>query len=337
VPEGHTLHRLAQALDAAFRGTAPAASSPQGRFADGAALLDGRRVLHASAWGKHLFMEFAADTWLNVHLGLIGRFSVDQLDQSTVDADGYAAVPPPRGAVRLRLVNDAYLADLCGAVVCQVVTPAEIDAVVARLGPDPLRPDQDPARSWARIAKSGRTIAELLMDQSILAGVGNVYRCEVLYRHRVDPFRPGKEIRRSTWDAIWADLTRLLPLGVAFNQIITMPDQVDRAEQLAAAGRVPALTSTWTDSARRSAPGPAGIVADVEELAEVAAAEEAEALGDVDDDETSVVGERFRGMPRRYYVYRRQGEPCRVCGSKVRTKVVAGRNLFWCGRCQRRR
>ncbi len=341
MPEGHTLHRLAQALDAAFRGTSPAASSPQGRFADGAALLDGREVVAASAWGKHLFMEFAGDAWLNVHLGLIGKFSVSQLD---VDADGYAAVPAPWGAVRLRLVNDGYLADLRGAVVCQVVTPTEVDAVVARLGPDPLRPDQDPARSWARIAKSGRTIAELLMDQSILAGVGNVYRCEVLYRHRVNPFRPGKEIRRSTWDAIWADLSRLLPLGVAFNQIITMPDQVEQAEALAAAGRVPALTSTWTDSARRSAPGPAGIVADVEVLADVAAAQEAEALGDTEgagedpeDDETSVVGERFAGMPRRYYVYRRQGEPCRVCGSRVRTQVVAGRNLFWCGRCQRRR
>ncbi len=345
MPEGHTLHRLAQALDAAFRGTAPAASSPQGRFEDGAALLDGREVLEASAWGKHLFMEFAGDTWLNVHLGLIGKFSVDQL---AVDADGYAAVPAPWGAVRLRLLNDRYVADLRGAVVCQVVTPPEVDAIVARLGPDPLRPDQDPSRAWARIAKSGRSIAELLMDQSILAGVGNVYRCEVLYRHRVDPFRPGKEIRRATWDAIWADLSRLLPLGVAFNQIITMPDQVERAEALKAAGRVPALTSTWTDSARRSAPGPAGVVAvaDLEALAEVEAALEAEALGDADEagedtdgpeDETAVVGQRYAGMRRRYYVYRRQGEPCRVCGSRVRTTVVAGRNLFWCGRCQRRR
>jgi endonuclease-8 len=287
-------------------------------------------------------MEFAGDRFLNVHLGLIGRFSVDRL---AVDAEGYATVPPPWGAVRLRLLSDAYLADLRGAVVCQVVTPTEVDAIVARLGPDPLRADQDPGRSWTRIAKSGRTIAELLMDQSILAGVGNVYRCEVLYRHRVDPFRPGREIRRSTWDAIWADLCRLLPLGVAFNQIITMADQVEQAEELAVAGRVPALTSTHTDVARRTAPGPAGVVAgvagrvvaDVEALVDVEAAGEVEALADLDDDDSTVVGERFEGMPRRYYVYRRQGEPCRVCGSRIRTRVVAGRNLFWCGRCQRRR
>ena len=56
------------------------------------------------------------------------------------------------------------------------------------------------------------------MDQSVLAGVGNVYRCEVLFRQRVDPFRPGREIRRTTWDAIWLDLVDLLPLGVATGQ-----------------------------------------------------------------------------------------------------------------------
>lgn len=333
MPEGHTLHRLAQALDAAYAGTTPSVSSPQGRFVQGAALLDGREVARASAWGKHLFMEFAGDRWLNVHLGLIGKFSVDQIS-------GYAVVPPPWGAVRLRMVNDDYLADLRGATLVAVVSPEEVEATVARLGPDPLRTDMqqsDPDRAWARIAKSGRTFAELLMDQSVLAGVGNVYRCEVLFRHRVNPFRPGKEIRKASWQAIWDDLVRLMPLGVTFNQILTMQDQVEQATALAAAGRIPQLTSTWTDSARRTAPGPAGVVAapvvDAEELADIEDAEEDEE----DSDEGGVVGAKLAGMPRRYYVYRRQGERCRVCGSRVRTKVVAGRNLFWCGNCQRRR
>ncbi|MEO8829807.1 DNA-formamidopyrimidine glycosylase family protein [Lapillicoccus sp.] len=328
MPEGHTLHRLAQALDAAYAGTTPSVSSPQGRFVEGAALLDGREVAGASAWGKHLFMEFAGDRWLNVHLGLIGKFSVDQIS-------GYAVVPPPWGAVRLRMVNDDYLADLRGATLVAVVSPEEVEATVARLGPDPLRtdmPQSDPDRAWARIAKSGRTCAELLMDQSVLAGVGNVYRCEVLFRHRVNPFRPGKEIRKSTWQAIWDDLVRLMPLGVTFNQILTMEDQVEQATALAAAGRIPQLTSTWTDSARRTTPGPAGVVA-----APVVDGQELADIEDTEEDEGGVVGAKFAGMPRRYYVYRRQGERCRVCGSRVRTKVVAGRNLFWCGNCQRRR
>lgn len=95
MPEGHTLHRLALTLDAAFAGTTPQVTSPQGRFTEGAARLDGRKVEHAHAWGKHLFVEFAGDLALGVHLGLIGVFSVDS----------YAATPgrppPPVGAVRV--------------------------------------------------------------------------------------------------------------------------------------------------------------------------------------------------------------------------------------------
>lgn len=338
MPEGHTLHRLAQSLDAAFAGTTPSVSSPQGPFAEGAALLDGRVVVAGSAYGKHLFVEFADDRWLNVHLGLIGKFSVDRISV----VDGYASVPPPWGAVRLRMVNDDYLADLRGATICQVVTPEEAAATVARLGPDPLRADADPGRAWTKIARSGRTVAELLMDQAALAGVGNVYRCEVLFRHRVSPFRPGREIRRRTWDALWADLLRLMPLGVAFNQILTMDDQVEEAEARVAAGQVPELTSTWTDSARWVGRGPAGVVGGV--VAEVAAESGAvdaavrdadlEDVEDVEDIEDEGAG---AGMERRFWVYRRAGEPCRVCGSRIRTQVVAGRNLFWCGRCQRRR
>jgi endonuclease-8 len=305
-------------------------------------------------------MEFAGERWLNVHLGLIGKFTVDRIS-------GYASVPPPRGAVRLRMVNDDYLADLRGAVICAVVTPDEVRAVLDRLGPDPLEGEQDPARAFARVARSGRTIAELLMDQSVVAGVGNVYRCEVLYRHRVNPFRPGREIRRSTWNAIWADLVRLMPLGVAFNQIVTMEDQVEQAEALAAAGRIPELTSTWTDtwaeSGRWAGRGPAGVVA-VGPDAVVAAGSDAvsdavtdmaEELGvvsdairnsDVDsedgfapdaDEDADDAADSRTGLSRRFYVYRRHGEPCRVCGSRIRTQVLAGRNLFWCGRCQRRR
>jgi endonuclease-8 len=322
VPEGHTLHRLAQSLDLAFAGTTPAVSSPQGPFAEGAALLDGRTVTEASAYGKHLFVEFSGERWLNVHLGLIGKFSVDRIT-------GYASVPPVWGQVRLRMVNDDYLADLRGATICQVVTPDEATATVARLGPDPLRADADPASSWTKIARSGRTIAELLMDQEVLAGVGNVYRCEVLFRHRVSPFRPGREIRRKTWDLLWGDLVRLMPLGVAFNQILTMDDQVEEAERLVAAGAVPELTSTWTDSARWLGRGPAGVVA--EAAAESGVVEDAVRAADLEDEGGD------GGMERRFWVYRRAGEPCRVCGSRIRTQVVAGRNLFWCGRCQRRR
>lgn len=292
MPEGHHLHRLAAALDEAFAGTTPEVSSPQGRFTGGAAILDGHAVVEAFAAGKHLFVEFAGAAYLHVHLGLIG-----QLDITPLAAPD--AVPPAVGAVRVRLLNAAYVADLRGATLCETATAADVEQVLGRLGPDPLRPGVDPAPAWARIAKSPRTIADLLMDQSVLAGVGNVYRSETLFRHRVDPFRPGKEIRRATFDAIWRDLLLLMPIGVRLGQIVTMADQV---EEILGEGvdtsMVPPLGGT-VSAWRRGVVGGA--------------------------------------VERRYYVYKRQGEPCLVCGSRVRTTVVAGRNLFWCGRCQRRR
>ncbi len=193
MPEGHTLHRLATALDDAFAGHPVRVSSPQGRFTESAALLDGRTVETAESWGKHLWVHFAHDDLVHVHLGLYGRFDVVR------DAD---VVPAPVGQVRLRLVQadaldgpsaTASYADLRGATACELQTREQREALVARLGPDPLRPDADPDLAWHRIKRSRAPIAGLLMDQSVISGIGNVYRAELLYRHRVDPFRPGDQ------------------------------------------------------------------------------------------------------------------------------------------------
>ena len=169
-----------------------------------------------------------------MHLGLIGSFTVDQHE--------WTAEVPAVGAVRLRLRTDQHVADLRGPNLCQVATPEQVDAVLARLGPDPLRPDADPDVAWARITKSSRTVAELLMDQSVLAGVGNVYRSEVLFRHRLSPNTPGKNLRRASWRLIWDDLERLMPLGVATGRIVTVEEQVLEVEAALGRGEVPRLT-----------------------------------------------------------------------------------------------
>ena len=186
------------------------AGSPQGRFADSAALIDRQVLVGAEAWGKHLFVAFPDERFVHVHLGLYGHFDVHA---------GVAEVPAAVGQVRLRLVAadrdwHAY-ADLRGATTCELVTTAERDAVVARSGPDPLRADGDPALAWERIRRSRAPIAGLLMDQGVLAGVGNVYRAELLFRHRMDPFRPGNTLRRGQWQEMWDDLVVLMQRGRA--------------------------------------------------------------------------------------------------------------------------
>lgn len=267
MPEGHTLHRLALDLDDTFSGTTPSVSSPQGRFAESAARLDGAGYVAATAHGKHLFVEFGGEQLMHVHLGLYGKLRI-------------TAPMPPWGQVRVRLQTADAVADLRGPQQCVLQTPSEVAAQVARLGPDPLRPDADPDRAWRRIVRTDRSIAALLMDQTVLSGVGNVYRAEVLFRNRLDPHRPGRKLSRSAWTAIWSDLVTVMPAGVAARRIETV-----RPEHM------PEVMGRPSRSDRGG--------------------------GEV-------------------YVYRRHGQPCFVCGSRIRTEVLDGRNLYWCGRCQRR-
>jgi endonuclease VIII len=211
VPEGHTLHRLARLHRRRFGGHPVAVGSPQGRFAAGAEIVDGRVLEAVDAHGKHLFQHYGPDLVVHVHLGLYGQFSDERLPAAQ-----------PRGLVRMRMVGRTHYADLRGPTACQLMTDAEADAVHARLGEDPLRPDADPDRAWARISRSRAPLATLLMDQSVIAGVGNVYRAELLFRHGLDPQLAGRALRREQWDALWADLVELMQDGLRRGRIETL-------------------------------------------------------------------------------------------------------------------
>ena len=217
MPEGHTIHRLAREHNRLLVGHPVRATSPQGRFADSAALVDGHVLEGAEAWGKHLFVAFPGDRFVHVHLGLYGHFDVHRL------ADGLE-VPAPVGQVRLRLVADpgAAYADLRGATTCELVTGEQRDAVVARSGPDPIRPDATWEPAWQRVRRSRAPIGALLMDQTVLAGVGNVYRAELLFRHRMHPLRPGNTLRVGQFRAMWEDLVALMADGVRTGRIDTV-------------------------------------------------------------------------------------------------------------------
>ncbi|UDY24479.1 Fpg/Nei family DNA glycosylase [Nocardioides sp. Kera G14] len=218
MPEGHTLHRLALDLTEAFAGQHVRVGSPQGRFDAEARQLDGALFEGAEAWGKQLFLRFEGERFVHIHLGLYGKLALTPY----VAPAGEQGPPAPVGQVRLRLVGDRAFADLRGATACDLWTPAQVEACVAKLGPDPLRDDADPDRAWARISRTERTLASLLMDQSVLAGVGNVYRAELLHRHRLDPHRPGRSLRKAQWQAMWEDLVALMRLGVERNRIDTV-------------------------------------------------------------------------------------------------------------------
>ncbi|QIK71165.1 Fpg/Nei family DNA glycosylase [Propioniciclava coleopterorum] len=210
MPEGHVTHRLARELTRTFGERPLTVASPQGRFADSAAQLDGGSLVGADAVGKHLLIDFDPGTvW--VHLGLIGKFQFNQ------------SFPAPNPAtLRLRLTDGASAADLRGPQWCRLITPVERAAVVANSGPDPIRGDADPERAWAKVSRSRKPFAALLMDQSVFAGVGNIFRAEVLFRHAIDPMLPAQRLSRSVFDAVWDDLVILMRAAVEVGRIDTV-------------------------------------------------------------------------------------------------------------------
>lgn len=227
MPEGHTIHRLARLHTEHLAGGPVRVTSPQGRFAD-AALLDGQVLEGASAVGKHLFHHYPGGAVVHVHLGLYGGFSLEPLEG--------AEPPEPVGQVRMRLLGRgrgpvAHVADLRGPTRCELVDEAAREAIAARLGPDPLDPAAGPERYVDRVRRSGRPLAALLLDQSVLAGVGNVYRAEALFRLGLDPFRPGRECAPETLRALWTELVELMELGVREGAIVTVRPEHDHGDR----------------------------------------------------------------------------------------------------------
>lgn len=350
MPEGHSIHRVARQFEANFAGHIVRASSPQGRFAEGAEKLDGRTMLRTFAVGKQMFSELEDDLWLRVHLGIYGAWDFAGQVSTTLgqtgeysrpssapvkgtDADAGASVaaasggatgevgdigararvhdsrgetslssigaprrarmrmaeqesattdlsewpPEPVGAVRLRLLTDATCADLRGPTACEVLDPAHVDAQLARLGPDPLvdRGKNGEARFVEAVRKRRTPVGILLMDQSVVAGIGNIYRAEMLYRARLSPFQPGSALTEEQARQLWRDWTKLLKIGVEVGQMMT----------------IDGLRGTAKENA-------------------------------------------LRNREDRHWVYGRAGLPCRTCGTPIALAEMQGRKLYWCPGCQ---
>ncbi|TQL47739.1 endonuclease-8 [Homoserinimonas aerilata] len=333
MPEGHSVHRIARQFALHFVGHSVAVSSPQGRFAAGATEIDGRAMVSARAVGKQMFLEFDNELTLRVHLGLYGAWDfagditadattasaggrMGQTNQRGTVADGAGTrgenegslhsigaprrtrlrmseaeslreaqgpdqdvfPPEPIGQVRVRLLTERAVADLRGPTACEVQQPAEVAASLAKLGPDPLvdDPQEGEERFVATVRRKATPIGLLLMDQAVVSGIGNVYRAELLFRARLDPYTPGKLVPEELVRELWRDWTHLLRLGVETGQMMTMDGLDPEAYQAALASR---------------------------------------------DD--------------RHWVYHREGQPCRVCGTHVTMAEAAGRKLYWCPNCQR--
>jgi len=317
MPEGHSVHRIARQFALHFVGRDVAASSPQGRFAAGAAQIDGHVMTQAIAVGKQMFLEFDNGLWLRVHLGIYGAwdFAGDVTADATMassngrmgqtnqkgtvvgafedslssigaprrtrlrmaeqEVEGTIDVFPPEpiGAVRVRLLTDITCADLRGPTACEILHPEEVQAAINKLGPDPILDPGKAAedRFVEKVLKKPTPICLLLMDQTVVAGIGNVYRAELLFRARLNPHIPGRDLPEATVRALWKDWAKLLKIGVETGQMMTMDGLSKEAYDGAMASRAD-----------------------------------------------------------RHWVYHRTGEPCRVCGTPILMEEIGGRKLYWC-------
>jgi len=231
MPEGHTIHRAARLQRRRFAGSRLSLDSPQGRFSEGAAALDGRTLITIDAYGKHLFYRWEDGETLHVHLGLFGRFRMWTSDP-----------PEPTDGTRLRWRADAGTLHLSGPTACELLDPDAEVAIRARLGPDPLAPTPDgPVRFARGLARRRAPVGQALLDQALIAGIGNVYRAEMLFLAGINPLRSAGDVTTAQADQLWSLAVTLLGIGERIGRIVTVdharrgyrrPRDVPRGERL---------------------------------------------------------------------------------------------------------
>ena len=204
MPEGDTIHRIADRLAPALVGQAIERVTTQGLVRG----LGGRTVTSVAAHGKHLVIELDDGTHLRVHLGMYGRF------RSYPRAEGEAAlgrISPGRASLAIATAGAVHV--WIGARTVEISprrAPMHGRAVGA-LGPDVLGDGFDPAAAAARAAAHpARAIADALLDQRIAAGIGNVYKSEVLFLRGVDPRARVGALGAARLAAIYAEARELM-------------------------------------------------------------------------------------------------------------------------------
>lgn len=215
MPEGHTLHRIARRHNELFAGRTVEAWSPQGRFSTDAAVLDGRRLDEVAAYGKHLFYRWDDAPTLYVHLGLVGKFRTFTKAQP----------PAPTSGTRLAMRADRATTYLAGPMACRLVAPEEETEITSALGPDPIASRRGRGEFARRLGVKRTSIAAALLDQSVVAGIGNVYRAELLFLLGIHPDTPANELTSEQVDAMWDLTVDELRLGVKHGRIITVRPQ----------------------------------------------------------------------------------------------------------------
>jgi endonuclease-8 len=170
-------------------------------------------VTRVSAHGKHLVIELDDGAYLRAHLGMNGRFRA--YDRAAGEAM-LARLSPGRASLALVTADGVYV--WIGAPQIEVAQRRDPrrGMAVGTLGPDVLAGEFDPRVAAERAAEHGdRQIADVLLDQRVVAGIGNIYKCEALFAAGIDPRTPVAHLDRRALEAIYAAARRLMAASIA--------------------------------------------------------------------------------------------------------------------------
>lgn len=186
MPEGDTVHLAATRLHAALAGkvlTRTEFRVPRYATVD----LSGRRVDGVVSHGKHLLMRISDGTTVHSHFRMEGSWHLYRAGE---------AWRGPGWQVRALLVTEPWTAVGFRLAMLDIVPTARESELVGHLGPDPLRGDWDPQEALRRLlADPQRSVSEALLDQRVIAGIGNIYRCELCFLRGLHPTMPVGALR----------------------------------------------------------------------------------------------------------------------------------------------
>lgn len=215
--EGHSVHRVASRFFKKFVGSVFVATSPNGRFTEGAAAINRKKFTKIEAVGKNLFAFFGKNRVVHIHFGMSGRWAIF----SNKDT------PEHKSTTRLVLTNRRLgLTAHLSAMTVKFGNEDMYKRLRSKLGEDPLNSAADHEALRMRVQASKKSISRLLMDQSYFAGVGNIYRAEILFCARINPGIIGSDITDEEFNRIWKTSVKLMQTGFQTGRITSLTKSV---------------------------------------------------------------------------------------------------------------
>lgn len=331
MPEGHSVHRIARQFERNFVGKPMLASSPQGRFAEGAAVLNGREAVSVQAVGKQMFLEAEGDVWLRVHLGLYGAWDFAGeivVDPTIASANGRMGQTNQRGTA----LEDPIL-DTAGENSLSSIGAPRRTRVHVRMSEQTkgLSPDDSewppPIVGQVRLRLMtditaadlrGPTACVLQTPEEMLASVAKLGPDPLVgdATENEERFVRAVKKRQTAIALLLMDQAVVSGIGNVYRAEMLFRQQLNPHTP----GRdVPEdiVRELWLDWVRLLAVGvETGQMMTMDGLSGDAYRA---AMANRDD---------------RHWVYHRAGLPCRVCGSEIALEEIGARKLYWCPRCQ---